>query len=346
MQERLFELPNSTSNDAPSDPQLHLRLHANASHLHTALTAFPRCTFSALGSAPYVEADTARAHANVAHVFGLAEEHGLHVDFHLDYNLGEEEKGRKKDGEGLSEEDVREGGGAMVWEVLERVRRGAMGMGSAVNTTDGEEDRSRTLTIGHATRLTRFSHDAVLRLRSLISSLPPHVRVYFVALPQSDVYMMGRRPDAPFEAARGTLNVVRLVKTYGSKGRVGDEDDGEGDGRERGLEIAMSVNNVQNAFTPQGNVDPLGLGPVGVMLYQTGGEEDARIILVRRSFGGLPTYSTNNSTILTTLSTYPPTSGIPHPHLPPLHRRPTHVPPHLARPAHARPRQLCDTAWE
>ncbi|KAF8194170.1 Metallo-dependent hydrolase [Pholiota molesta] len=68
------------------------------------------------------------------------------------------------------------------------------------------------ITIGHATQLP----------------------VTFVGLPQSDMYMQGRTfTDAPLGAPRGTLRVPYIAQNYG-------------------IEVAMSVNNVDNAFTPQG----------------------------------------------------------------------------------------------
>lgn len=263
MQEQLFcASQNTPSND--------LTFHPNASQLDTALSSYPPGTFSAIGSAPYVEADTIRAHANIAHIFDLANKHGLHVDFHLDYDLGEDE--------GLDDEELGIGKGAMIWEVLERVKNGAMGKVSVYSP-----DEPRTVTIGHATRLTRFSQTALKRLRSLVASVPEPVRVYFVALPQSDVYMMGRLKDDaeyPMDKKRGTLDVVKLVRAYGIRtGTVVEHESCE-----RSLNVAMSINNVQNAFTPQGSVDPLMLCPLGMMLYQAGSESDAKILLARFIF--------------------------------------------------------------
>ena len=82
--------------------------------------------------------------------------------------------------------------------------------------------------------------------------------VTLVGLPQSDMYMMGRQVRSP---PRGTLNVCRLAT-------------------EHGIEVAMGVNNVQNAFTPQGSVDPLGLCPLGVALFQGATDGDCVRLLV------------------------------------------------------------------
>jgi len=112
---------------------------------------------------------------------------------------------------------------------------------------------NKRVTIGHATRLSLFSDDDTLELKKEIGDLPISV----VGLPQSDLYMMGRdHPARP----RGTLDVPYLTSKFG-------------------FDIAMSVNNVGNAFTPQGNVDPLGLCPLGVAIYQSGTPETCRILL-------------------------------------------------------------------
>jgi len=91
--------------------------------------------------------------------------------------------------------------------------------------------------------------------------------VHFVALPQSDLYMMGRpEPNADGEldvgtgaSPRGTLNVPQLIRL--------------------GFNAAIAVNNVGNAFTPQGAPDPLALCPLGVAVYQDGTVDGCRILL-------------------------------------------------------------------
>ena len=70
--------------------------------------------------------------------------------------------------------------------------------------------------------------------------------------------MMGRGlPGQP----RATLNVPQLAKKYG----VG---------------VAMAVNNVENAFTPQGVIDPLALCPLGVAVFQDGTERGCCTLVV------------------------------------------------------------------
>ncbi|KAL6303449.1 hypothetical protein BKA93DRAFT_332108 [Sparassis latifolia] len=134
----------------------------------------------------------------------------------------------------------------LIWYVLEqlheRIRSGRWHAGAHV-------------CIGHATRLTLFSADEWTRFCQLVceNDLP----VTLVGLPPSDLYMMGRNlPQAP----RSTLNVPKLAREYG-------------------LKIGMSVNNIENAFTPQGPLDPLALCPLGVAIFQAGTRQDCRTLL-------------------------------------------------------------------
>lgn len=133
---------------------------------------------------------------------------------------------------------------ALLAELRARVARGAWAPG-------------RRVCVGHATRLTLFGPAEWARLRDELAGLP----VTLVGLPQSDVYMMGRGLEPP---PRGTLDAVRLQ-------------------REHGIEVAMAVNNVQNAFTPQGAPDPLALCPLGVALFQAAAPRDCATLLVRRA---------------------------------------------------------------
>ncbi|EJD41751.1 Metallo-dependent hydrolase [Auricularia subglabra TFB-10046 SS5] len=112
----------------------------------------------------------------------------------------------------------------------------------------------KRIAIGHATRLSFFTADQWRGLDAEIGNLP----IAFIGLPQSDVYMMGRGPLG--SRPRGTLNVVEMI-------------------RQCNIDAALSVNNVANAFTPQGNEDPLGLCPLGVALYQAATPEACRVLL-------------------------------------------------------------------
>ncbi|KAF8530794.1 Metallo-dependent hydrolase [Gautieria morchelliformis] len=109
------------------------------------------------------------------------------------------------------------------------------------------------VTIGHAPRLGLLSSEELRALYEDIKDLP----VTLVGLPQTDMYMLGRDdPNRP----RGTLRVTELVKDYG-------------------LDVAMAVNNVGNAFTPQGSLDPLSLCTFGVAVFQAGTQKDCNVLL-------------------------------------------------------------------
>ncbi|KAK7469196.1 hypothetical protein VKT23_003687 [Stygiomarasmius scandens] len=113
------------------------------------------------------------------------------------------------------------------------------------------------ITIGHATRLQLFTRAEWQDLVDAIGDLP----ITFVGLPHSDMYMQGREFfDAPLGAPRSTLRIPQLTKDYG-------------------LEIAMSINNVQNCFTPQGFADPLSLCPLGVAIFQSATKQDIEILM-------------------------------------------------------------------
>jgi hypothetical protein len=130
----------------------------------------------------------------------------------------------------------------LVWGVLETLKI------SNWPTSGGKQ-----VTLGHCTRLTRFPEEEWRRLRQEIGELP----VSFVGLPTSDLFMM-RTP----EGLRGTLPIVELI-------------------RQHNLNAAISINNVGNAFTPQGNCDPLSLAQLAVGLYQAGTKDDAELLYVR-----------------------------------------------------------------
>jgi cytosine/adenosine deaminase-related metal-dependent hydrolase len=127
----------------------------------------------------------------------------------------------------------------LVWDVLKMLKE------LCWPQTGGQQ-----VTLGHCTRLTRFKKEDWLQLRNGIGELP----VSFVGLPTSDLFMM-RTP----EGLRGTLPIVELISEYG-------------------LDAAISINNIGNAFTPQGNCDPLSLAQLAVGLYQAGTKHDAELI--------------------------------------------------------------------
>ncbi|KAJ7069820.1 Metallo-dependent hydrolase [Mycena amicta] len=113
------------------------------------------------------------------------------------------------------------------------------------------------IAIGHATRLQLFTSVEWEELVCAMGNLP----ITLIGLPQSDLYMMGRSDfDAPLGAPRGTLRVPQIAALHN-------------------IQVAMSVNNVQNAFTPQGSLDPLALCTLGVALFQSATPQDLRTLL-------------------------------------------------------------------
>jgi len=125
----------------------------------------------------------------------------------------------------------------LIWFVLDQLRD---------RIRSGKWHTGMHVCVGHATRLSLFSAEEWGRFSRLVQDegLP----VTLVGLPPSDLYMMGR--DLP-KAPRSTLDVPELARDFG-------------------LQLAMSVNNIENAFTPQGPVDPLALCPLGVAIFQAG----------------------------------------------------------------------------
>lgn len=136
----------------------------------------------------------------------------------------------------------------LIWHVLLQLKERIRG---------GRWRSDAHVCIGHATRLTLFSQEEWTRFCRIVRE--DELPVTLVGLPSSDLYMMGRNlPSAP----RSTLNIPNLAREYR-------------------LRVAMSVNNVENAFTPQGPLDPLALCPLGVAVFQSGTKKDCESLLVR-----------------------------------------------------------------
>jgi hypothetical protein len=129
--------------------------------------------------------------------------------------------------------------------------------------SDPDSADFRTIVSAHCTRLTLFTRKEWLDLRDKIQGLP----ISFVGLPTSDLFMMGRPNEdhGGGQRARGTLQALHMIQKYG-------------------LNVAIGVNNVGNAFTPQGSCDPLSLASLGVGVYQAGTEADTDILLVSNSW--------------------------------------------------------------
>ncbi|KAL9097868.1 MAG: hypothetical protein Q9165_000194 [Trypethelium subeluteriae] len=127
----------------------------------------------------------------------------------------------------------------LVWFVVETLR-----------AKEWQNVHPKTCALGHCTRLTYFDQEDWKKLREAIDGM----NVSFVGLPTSDLYMMRTRSKT-----RGTLAIPELIKHYG-------------------VEAAIGVNNVGNAFTPQGNCDPLSVACLGVGVYQAGTKENAELL--------------------------------------------------------------------
>ena len=187
------------------------------------------------GSTPYVEKDgNCEAQIkNMEWTILTAKKFGLHLDFHIDYNLDASKK-------------------SMILEAVQLLH--SMGWPSDLDSPD-----FRTIVFGHCTRITLFTNEEWLNLRKEIQGLP----ISFVGLPTSDLFMMGRPSGGVGggQRPRGTLQIPHMIRKYG-------------------LNAAIGINNVGNAFTPQGSCDPLSLASLGVGVYQAGTEEDADILFV------------------------------------------------------------------
>ena len=115
----------------------------------------------------------------------------------------------------------------------------------------------KTIALGHCTRLTLLNQDDWRTLESATAGLP----LYFIGLPTSDIYMRGKpsEEDGGGERVRGTLQIPQMIQKYK-------------------LRSAISINNVGNAFTPQGSCDPLSLATIGVGIYHAGAKADSQVL--------------------------------------------------------------------
>lgn len=117
-----------------------------------------------------------------------------------------------------------------------------------------DRTQGRTVVLGHCTRLALWDDEQWRKLASEISEA--ELPISFVGLPTSDLFMMrtGKSPEV-----RGTLSIPKLISEYG-------------------LNASISVNNVGNAFTPQGSCDPLALASQCVGIYQAGTKQDTQLL--------------------------------------------------------------------
>ena len=132
----------------------------------------------------------------------------------------------------------------LIWNVLDLIKE------SHWNYRGGKQ-----ITLGHCTRLTLFNPSDWEKLNHIIkaSNLP----ISFVGLPTSDLFMM--RPQHNIHHHRGTLPIPEMIKTHH-------------------LKAAIAINNVCNAFTPQGSCDPLTLASSAVGIYSAGTNSDTELL--------------------------------------------------------------------
>ncbi|RWA07312.1 hypothetical protein EKO27_g7793 [Xylaria grammica] len=228
---------------------------ANRAIIDHALAEFAG-SIGALGTTPYVETSREASLSNIQWAIARALTHNLHLDFHLDYTL-----------ESPSSQPTQRPLTYSVVELLQEHKWAQIA------------DRSQTIVLGHCTQLSMLENDELTTLSEVItaSKLP----IYFVGLPTSDIFMMGRPgldSRASHNRPRGTMHVPSMI-------------------RELGLSGCLGVNNVGNAFTPFGTGDPLQLASWAVGIYQVGTVKDAELLYdcvsnrARRAIGlgeGLP----------------------------------------------------------
>ncbi|KAL8640656.1 MAG: hypothetical protein Q9228_002444 [Teloschistes exilis] len=135
----------------------------------------------------------------------------------------------------------------MIWYVIARLH----------SQQSVSKRNEKTTVLGHCTRLTSFTADQWHDLRRRIGDLP----VSFVGLPTSDLFMMGKpsNEEGGGERVRGTLQMPQMIQQYGLAGTIG-------------------INNVGNAFTPQGSCDPLSLASMCVGIYQAGTKTETELL--------------------------------------------------------------------
>ena len=187
---------------------------------------------SVMGTTPYVESDEENTKKNIGWAIKMASGSSMHLDFHLDYNLDRSQAAWTD----------------LVIKQLES--KSLYQRGPSAYTR-------RTVVLGHCTRLTLFNESDWQGLRQRVQ----HLEVYFVGLPTSDLYMMGRPISSGDggERVRATLQIPQMIQQYGLQG-------------------AIAINNIGNAFTPYGSCDPLRIASMGVGLYHAGTKRDAQML--------------------------------------------------------------------
>ena len=187
---------------------------------------------SVVGTTPYVESGEENMKKNVDWAIKIASGFLMHLDFHLDYNLD---------------------GSQSAWTDLVTTQLQSI----SLYQRDRSSSKDKTVILGHCTRLTLLEEPDWQGL----SQRMQHLNLYFIGLPTSDLYMMGRPKshEGGGERVRGTLQMPQMIQKYGLQG-------------------AIAINNVGNAFTPYGSCDPLNVASMGVGLYHAGTKTDAQLL--------------------------------------------------------------------
>ena len=117
----------------------------------------------------------------------------------------------------------------------------------------------KQITLGHCTRLSLLERKEWEDLAAKVRNV--NNQISFIGLPTSDLFIQGRPPSnaGGGERPRGTLQIPHMIQTYGLNG-------------------AIAVNNVGNAFTPHGSCDPLALASWCVGVYQTATLKDLQCL--------------------------------------------------------------------
>ena len=187
---------------------------------------------SVVGTTPYVESGEENVRQNIDWAIKIASGSSMHLDFHLDYNLD---------------------GSQSAWTDLVTTQLQSI----SLYRRDRSSSKDHTVSLGHCTRLSLFDEPVWRALRQRMQ----HLNLYFIGLPTSDLYMMGRPKshEGGGERVRGTLQMPQMIQEYGLQG-------------------AIAINNVGNAFTPYGSCDPLSVASLGIGLYHAGTKLDAQLL--------------------------------------------------------------------
>jgi len=197
----------------------------------------------AVGSAPYVEkGGKAYEMANINYVLDLAEKFGVDADFHLDFDLSRDSR---------------------LMDLIEEVRKRPAFHSRGPRPARRHSQYPLRVTIGHCRSLSRIDP---VHIYQNLTTLAQGLEIYIVGMPNSDMYMKHANEPALYrDTVRSLLNALELESQSSSylQGR-----------------ISLSINNVGNLFTPQGDGDPLALLPLCVAVYQDATEK-ALVSLLR-----------------------------------------------------------------